>query len=153
MVAFMCLLVSAAAAGEDRQATTDAATARARSCDDEAARTFAQVAAESAEVVARAAFEKCRASWMEATEASFTETARAPISTNAGHRVDTPRGGYYVPSDAEMRANPYLLSESLKASAALAERKDQFIENQKRAEVERLLVVVLESRLENPRPR
>ena len=69
LVAFTCLFVSASAEDADKQRiATDAAVAKARSCDDEAARTFAQVAGESAAVVARAAFEKCRELWIEAQQ-------------------------------------------------------------------------------------
>jgi hypothetical protein len=82
LFASACFFASASAQDADKAA----GIAKARSCDDAAAMAFAQLANETAEAVATAAFEKCRGLWREAVK-----------WTQAG-----------------LRASPYLLAESLR---------------------------------------
>jgi hypothetical protein len=128
VVAFASLLASASAQdADDLDNVTKAALAQARRCDDDAARTFAQLANESADTVARAAFEKCRDSWMDANKKYFD--GREPREF----------------TDAEVKAHPDLPLAILRAT--MQDAKENSVEAWKRAEVERLLVVVMEARL------
>ena len=112
---------------DDLDNVTKAAIAQARRCDDDAAKTFAQLANESADTVARAAFEKCRDSWMDANKKYFD--GREPREF----------------TDAEVKAHPDLPLAVLRAT--MQDSKENSIESWKRAELDRLLVVVMEARL------
>jgi hypothetical protein len=106
----------------------------AKSCDDDIATRFSRLNNESAEIVARATFEKCLPVWQNAHKVYFEERAK------------NDRRPY---TDEELKRNPYLLSGAV--DALNADTEENSIENWKRPEIERLLVMVMEARLKSAR--
>jgi hypothetical protein len=86
------------------------------------------VIGEQAEIVAGAAFDKCIDFWTVASKSMID--ALTPPS----------------PSPAEMNKNPYLLSTYLRSINAIANQND--IEAWRQAELHRLTVIVLDTRLD-----
>jgi hypothetical protein len=105
---------------------------KAKSCDDDAATAFSRLTDESAEIVARAAFEKCLTVWQNANRVYFEER----------EKNDRPPA-----TEEQMRKNPYILSFSVKALNE--DTEENSIENWKRPEIERLLVVIMDARLKS----
>jgi hypothetical protein len=132
LLTLACLPTSAAADSSVSSRAAQVAIEKARSCDDNAALTFSQINSESAYTVARAAFEKCLPVWEDANHVYLDEKKKADV------RLYT---------DEELKRNLYLLSTAVRA--LLDDREQNSIENWKRREIERLLVVVLEAKLKN----
>jgi hypothetical protein len=101
---------------------------KARNCDDGAATTFSQLKYESAEQVAKAAFDKCHALWDGAHEIYY-QTSPTP------------------PSPSEIPKNPWAYKVKWDLINADAERNA--VEAWKAAEIDRLRVLVMETRLKN----
>jgi hypothetical protein len=101
---------------------------KARDCNDAAAVAFSRLVNESAEEVAKAAFDKSYAFWDDANRLYFQTW---PGSTRF--------------TDKEMHANPWLLTMQIEAEHADAERND--IAAWKAVEIDRLRVLVMETRL------
>ena len=100
---------------------------QAKQCDQNAAQSYAKLIGEQAEIVARAAFDKCIDFWTVASKNIID--ALTPPS----------------PRLAEMNKNPYLLSTYLRSIKAIADQND--IEAWRQAELRRLTVIVLDTRL------
>lgn len=112
------------------KAKTDAANAtisQARTCDDNAAQSFSQLAGEAADAVASASFDKCRDLWIRA------------------RREFDDAGGIIPFTDAEMKENSFLLSTWLTAQNADADRNS--LDAWKHGEIDRLRPIVMDARL------
>jgi hypothetical protein len=125
-----CLAISAAAQDGKKINAAKEAISAAKACDGDAALAFAQLAGETADAVASASFDKCRDLW------------------NDAHRKYDDAGSGPVPySDAQLKQNPYLVSAWMGSLARDAEANS--MDQWKRAEIDRLRVVVMEVRLKN----
>jgi hypothetical protein len=101
---------------------------KARNCDDGTSIAFSQLKYESAEQVAKAAFDKCHALWDSAHEVYY-QTSPKP------------------PSPSEIPKNPWAYKVQLDLINADAERNT--VEAWKATEIDRLRVLVMETRLKN----
>jgi hypothetical protein len=105
-----------------------AAIEKAKNCDDDAAIAFSQLNNENAEAIARTAFEKCKTLW-----------------TDADNTYKDLQSKWFARSVTEddIKHNPYLLSGYTK------DIDTDRVGAWKQAEIERLPVVVMETRLKN----
>jgi hypothetical protein len=103
---------------------------KARDCNDAAAMAFSQLKNESAEEVAKAAFDKCYAKWDDANKLYFNTRPAPPRFTQK-----------------QINNNPWLLATQLEAEHADAERNS--IQAWRAVEIDRLRVLVMETRLKD----
>lgn len=124
-------LPNCGAAGAAMDDAYQAAIDKAKSCDDQAALAFSKLDDETAEAVARAAFEKCRPLWVSADKAN----------------PDQPWVYHITPED--VAKHPDLASDYLKQKLHPSSPEDRHIDKWNQVEFERLLVFVMEARLKS----
>jgi hypothetical protein len=133
LLAFFALACVPSCATADEAMKSSAAwpaIEKARDCDDAAAIAFSRLANESAEQVAKAAFDKCYATWDAANQLYFNTMPHYPYLT-----------------EKDIHKKIALLSLETQTFSTEAARNN--LEAWKAAEIDRLRVLVMETRLKN----
>jgi hypothetical protein len=126
-VFFAASLVSPALAQQPSLEAAKVTVEQAKQCDQNVAQSYPKLMGKQAEIVAGAAFDKCVDIWTVASK-NMIDALTPP-----------------APSPADMNKNAFLLSTYLRSAKAIADQND--IEAWRQAELRRLMVIVLEARL------
>jgi hypothetical protein len=131
LLALACFPGYAAAEDAVKGSATQVAIEKAKGCDDNVATAFSQLNNETAEEVAKAAFEKCFRLWFVANNVYFATSSKDNLPFAADDVAKHPE-----------LTGPYF-------KAVMEDSKKNSIEAWKAVEIDRLRLIVMDARLKN----